>query len=244
MTEIQDQEQWCEARLAMLDPMLIPHHVAIIPDGNRRWALTRGEGALFGHLHGANRVHYMVRAAQKLGIKVLTLYTFSTENWFRLPEEVDGLFALMVQTICDLEPKMRAEGVRLEVIGDISGIPQTVQEQVLRTCETTRTGSAIRFVLALNYGGRNEIVRACQKAMQCRLEVSEESLAACMDTADWGDPQLIIRTSGERRMSNFLLWQTAYSELHFSQKLWPDFTQHDLLDALLDYQKRIPRIGR
>lgn len=242
------EEEWYSERLKALDPALVPHHVALIPDGNRRWALARSERTDFGHFHGADRVQHIVRAAWQLGIKVLTLYTFSTENWSRSPEEVDTLFTLMVDTLNRLEPQMRAEGVRLEVIGDISGLPQTLQMQIQRTREVTKTGSAITLVLALNYGGRNEILRACQKAIESAqnpLEIlSEATLSACLDTAPWGDPQLVIRTSGELRISNFLLWQTAYSEFYFSSKLWPDFTQHDLLEALLDYQKRIPRMGR
>ena len=231
-----------------LDPLLIPRHVALIPDGNRRWALKQGQEAYFGHAHGADLVQHVVRAAQRFGIKVLTLYTFSTENWSRTPEEVDALFALMVETICKLEPQMCAEGVRLEVIGDLTGLPLALQSQVQHTCKVTKAGDSIVLVLALNYGGRHEIVRACQKAMMHSISskepLSEASLSACMDTAPWGDPELIIRTSGEQRLSNFLLWQSAYSEFYFSPKLWPDFTEHDLLEALLDYQKRIPRIGR
>lgn len=248
MTDALQQHPLCPLRLALLDPLAVPHHVAIIPDGNRRWALTRGRQAEAGHTHGADRLYTIVRAAQRLGVKTLTVYTFSTENWSRTQEEIDVLFALMVRMICRLEPEMCAEGVRLETIGDISRLPQALKKQLSATCEATQKGRKITLVLALNYGGRDEIVRACQKAIKqhidTKIPLDEETLSACMDTAVWSDPQLIIRTSGEQRISNFLLWQSAYAELYFSQKLWPDFTEHDLLEALLDYQKRIPRIGR
>lgn len=247
MIEVKEEKGWNEERLALLNPLQVPHHVAIIPDGNRRWASARGEGAEFGHLYGAERVHQIVGAAQKLGIKVLTFYTFSTENWTRMPEEVAALFTLITETSCSLEPQMQFEGVRLEIIGDISAMPPSLQAQIERTRLATQAGSKMQLVLALNYGGRDEMVRACKKAIQHHLDgaaMTESTLAACMDTAAWGDPQLVIRTSGEMRMSNFLLWQTAYSELYFSSKLWPDFTQNDLLEAVLDYQKRTPRIGK
>lgn len=247
MIEIKEEKGWCLERLALIDPLLVPHHVAVIPDGNRRWAGARGEGAEFGHLHGAERVHQIVNAAHALGIKVLTFYTFSTENWSRMPEEVEALFTLITETSCSLEPQMLLEGVRLEIIGDLSALPLSLQAQIERTRLATQAGTKMRLVLALNYGGRDEMVRACKRAIKGYLEgeaLTEVTLAACMDTAAWGDPQLVIRTSGEMRMSNFLLWQTAYSELYFSSKLWPDFTQNDLLEAVLDYQKRTPRIGK
>lgn len=236
--------------LALLDQTRIPRHVAIAMDGNRRWAKKRFLPAVAGHWKGADALMRTVRAASSLGIKVLTVYSFSTENWNRSPDEVHELMHLFKVYLKRQRESMIKEGVRLGAIGDISRFPQEVQEVLQESKEATAGGDKIELVLALNYGGRDELKRAVvalvedvEKGRISKNEVSESLIARYLDTAAWGDPDLLIRTSGEYRLSNFLLWQLSYAEVYFTQTLWPDFKPRDLLAAVLDYQQRSRRLG-
>lgn len=238
-----------QKRLEKLDPKNIPSHVAIIPDGNRRWAKTFISG-INGHEMGASIVTDIVKAAKKLGVSALTIYTFSTENWKRPKIEVKSLLALLQKYLTNQEEKLVEAGVRLHTIGDLSPFPQKILKSLEKTKNATKEGTDIDFILALNYGGRQELVRVmkqiakeCQEGALEEKGITEKTISDRLDTAKWGDPQLFIRTSGEMRVSNFLLWQISYTELHMTDVLWPDFRPDHLLDALLDYQKRNHRGG-
>lgn len=226
-------------------------HIAIIPDGNRRWAKTFGKLPLFGHEKGVDTFFNTVRKAKQRGVKVLTFYTFSTENWRRSPSEVRGLMRLLKDKLIEKIPEMLSQGIRLKTIGDLSHLPQEVQEAVISAREQTSICSDIDLVLAINYGGRNEIVRACQKIVKevakGRLlpdELTEEHFSTFLDTKDLPDPDLIIRTGGERRISNFLTWQSSYSELFYLEKKWPEFLPEDLDEAIAYFQNRQRRLGK
>lgn len=237
--------------LVQIDRSRIPYHIAIIMDGNRRWAKERGMPPMVGHWKGAETLPGIVRAASDLGIKVLTVYAFSTENWGRSPEEIDALMQLFNHYLINQKDVMIDEGVRLESIGDISKLPQFVQDTLLETKNATAQGSRIDLVLALNYGGRDDIRRAVMAMMDdhqngklSAAEVSEDLISRYLDTAQWPDPDILIRTSGEKRQSNFLLWQLCYSEFYHTDVLWPDFDAQDLLLAVKEYQKRDRRLGK
>lgn len=225
-------------------------HVAIIMDGNGRWATSRGWPRLVGHRRGANRVRTIVRAAPKLGIKYLTIFAFSTENWKRSTEEVIGLMALFARYIRNEADKLDAAGVRVNFIGSRDRLDPTIQDLMAGIEEKTRGNDRLVLTIAINYGGRDEIVRAARKlaadveAGKLRAgEVDEAALEARLDTADLPDPDLIIRTSGETRTSNFLLWQSAYAEYEFTETLWPDFTAEELADILDRFARRERRFG-
>ncbi len=239
-----------EQELEQLDPNSVPHHVAIIMDGNRRWAQRRSLPSNAGHWRGAETLTHIVRAASQLGIKVLTVFVFSTENWRRPQEEIDALMQLIKIYLIRQRESMIKEGVRLDTIGDLSAFPKDVLEEIDKTKNLTKDGSNIDFILALNYGGRDEIKRATQAIVKECLNgnltldsLTEETINHYLDTSRWDDPQLIIRTSGESRLSNFLLWQASYSEVLITDVLWPDFTAKDLLLTLVKYQKRERRNG-
>lgn len=228
----------------------IPRHIAIIMDGNRRWAKKRGFLGIYGHWKGADVITQIVRFASELGVEVLTLYSFSTENWTRPREEVDELMNLISFYLKNNTEFMIEESVKLETIGDLSRFPSSVQMILNQTKKKTETGNKITLVLALNYGGRDEIKRAfirmtedLDKGKILKEEISESLISSYLDTADLGDPDLFIRTSGEQRLSNFLLWQLSYTEVYVTDVLWPDFTQQDLLDAIIEFQKRSRRLG-
>ncbi len=228
------------------DIMQIPKHVAIIMDGNRRWARRRNLDPSMGHKEGAEVLIDIVRAASELGIETLTVYSFSTENWFRSVEEVALLMELFEFYLIEKTDLMVREGIKLETIGNLSRFPQKIQEIVASSKKATAHGDKINLVLALNYGSRDEIRRAMLKIMEQKLppeELTEELIASYLDTSKWGDPELMIRTSGELRLSNFLLWQISYSEIYVTEKLWPDFTPQDLMDAVIAYQGRGRRLG-
>ena len=234
-----------------IDPSRLPRHIAIIMDGNGRWAKRQGLARMFGHKQGVETVHNITVAATQLGIQYLTLYTFSTENWNRPKEEVDALMTLLVDTIVKETPTLMNNNVRLQTIGDLSRLPDGAREKFLRCIEQTSVNTGLTMVLALSYSARWEITRAMQKAVhlaqagQLREEdINEPFVSSCMTTADMPDPDLLIRTSGEYRISNFLLWQLAYSELYFTQCLWPEFTEEELYKAIVDYQKRERRFGK
>ena len=233
----------------------LPEHVAIIMDGNRRWAkkefLNASRPYFAGHQAGAQVLTKIVEAASNLGIKVLTVFAFSTENWERSPEEVATLLQIIQTYLDNQRQKMVDEGVRFHVIGDVTPFSLRLKKIIEETIQATAHGTGIDFVVALNYGGRDEIRRVLQKVVKEVLagtlsqeEMTEERLAQYLDTAPFGDPDLLIRTSGERRISNFLLWQSAYAEVYVTDTLWPDFTPRDLFLAVLDFQKRQRRIGK
>ena len=229
----------------------IPRHIAIIMDGNGRWAKKQGLARMFGHKQGVETVHRITEAAAELGIQFLTLYAFSTENWNRPKEEVDALMVLLVDTIAKETPTLMNNNVRLQTIGDIDRLPENARAKFMQCIEQTSGNTGLTMVLALSYSARWEITRAMQKAAQMAKEgdlriedINEQFVSANMTTADIPDPDLLIRTSGEYRISNFLLWQLAYSELYFTDCLWPDFTTEELYKAIVDYQKRERRFGK
>lgn len=228
----------------------VPRHVAIIMDGNRRWARQKGLSAFQGHTKGADIITELVRFASEIGIQVLTLYSFSTENWMRAKEEVEGLMHLIVLYLKKNISFMQEESVRLETIGDIQKLPVFVQNALANTKEQTAQGSKIILNLALNYGARDEIKRAVvrivedvQKGVIDKENITEDLIGQYLDTSHVGDPDLFIRTSGEQRLSNFLLWQLSYTEVYITKTLWPDFTKEDLLDAVIEFQRRNRRLG-
>ena len=229
----------------------IPSHVAIIMDGNGRWAKQRGLPRTEGHIRGQDALRTTLRAAARRGIKYLTVYTFSTENWSRPQEEVDALMSILVSAIHAETPQLIAEGVRMRAIGDLSRLPQQAQDSLAESIELTKDGAQITLILALSYSSRDEIRRASQRlaaeVAAGRLrpeEITEELISSYLDTAEYPDPDLVIRTGGEERISNYLLWQSAYSELYFSETYWPDFGQEALDEALAAYASRERRFGK
>lgn len=234
-----------------IDLSRLPRHIAIIMDGNGRWAKKQGLARMFGHKQGVETVHNITVAATKMGIEYLTLYTFSTENWNRPKEEVDALMILLVDTIAKETPTLMENNVRLQTIGDIDRLPESARNKFMQCIEQTSKNTGLTMVLALSYSARWEITRAMQMAAQkakensMRIEdINEQFVSSCMTTATMPDPDLLIRTSGEYRISNFLLWQLAYSELYFTDCLWPEFTEEELYKAIVDYQKRERRFGK
>ncbi len=225
-------------------------HVAIIMDGNGRWATSRGWPRLVGHRRGANRVRAIVRACPGLGVKYLTIFAFSTENWKRSTEEVLGLMALFARYIRNEADKLYAAGVRVNFIGSRGRLDPTIQDLMAGIEAKTRQNDRLILTIAINYGGRDEITRAARRLAEdvatgrlAAEDADEAALAARLDTADLPDPDLIIRTSGETRTSNFLLWQSAYAEYEFTDTLWPDFTAEEL-GAILDrFARRERRFG-
>lgn len=234
----------------LLDPKRIPHHLAIVMDGNRRWAKKRFLPATAGHWKGAETLLKIIDAASAFGIKVLTLYSFSTENWNRTPEEISVLMSLLCSFLKREKSRMIQEGVKLDTIGDLTPFPDEVKEILAETKLATSHCEKIELVLALNYGSRDEIRRATfavaedlARGILTKENFTEKSFAGYLDTAKWKDPDLMIRTSGEARLSNFLLWQLSYTEIYITKTLWPDFSENDLLEALIDYQRRDRRLG-
>lgn len=227
-----------------------PQHVAVIMDGNGRWAKKQGEQRLFGHTLGVEAVREVLKASRELDIKYLTLYVFSTENWSRPKEEIDGLMNLLVKTIANEINELNAKNVRLRSIGDASSLPEACRNELNEAIEETKGNEGIDLILALNYSARWEIVNAV-KSIAEKVEngtmkasaISDEIFTKELCLSDVPDPELLIRTSGEYRLSNFLLWQIAYSELYFTEKLWPDFKREDFYHAIVDYQKRERRFG-
>lgn len=225
-------------------------HVAIIMDGNGRWATSRGWPRLVGHRRGANRVRAIVRSAPGLGIKYLTIFAFSTENWKRSTEEVLGLMGLFARYIRNEADKLNEAGVRVNFIGSRGRLDPGIQHLMAGIEAKTRANDKLVLTIAINYGGRDEIARAARQMAEDvaagRLpleEAGEDALAARLDTADLPDPDLIIRTSGETRTSNFLLWQSAYAEYEFTETLWPDFTAEELANILARFAQRERRYG-
>ncbi len=222
----------------------MPRHVAIIMDGNGRWAKERGYPRLMGHRAGAESVREVVRLAGEWGIEALTLYAFSTENWSRSAHEVRGLMALLAHTLKKESGELNKNGVRLRTIGRTEALPSSVQKELKQTMDLLAKNRGVILTLALNYGGRQEIVDAVQAALKAGEPISEESIARHLQTAPLPDPDLLIRTSGEFRLSNFLLWQAAYTEIYVTSIYWPDFRREQFRAALLDYQRRERRFGK
>lgn len=229
----------------------VPKHVAVIMDGNGRWAKSRGEDRLFGHNSGVKSVREVLKASQKIGVKYLTLYTFSTENWNRPKDEVDGLMNLFVTTITGEVEELHKNGVRINVIGNIKQMPSLAQEALNGAMEYTKENTGITLTLALSYSSRWEMIEAVKKITQdiednkiVKEEINESLFSSYLATNTLPDPELIIRTSGENRVSNFLLWQIAYSEFYFTETLWPDFKEEDYYKAILSYQNRERRFGK
>lgn len=227
-----------------------PRHVAIIMDGNGRWATSKGWPRLVGHRKGAERVKEIVRAAPDLGVEYLTMYAFSTENWKRSTEEVLGLMGLFARYIKGEAEALSAEGVRMRFIGDRGRLDQRLQDLMHWIEDRTKGNSRLNLTVAINYGGRDELVRATRRIAERvasgtldPAEIDEASLDDALDSADIPDPDLVIRTSGETRVSNFLLWQAAYAEFEFSPVLWPDFTPEVMAEILGRFGKRDRRFG-
>ena len=234
--------------------MKIPQHVAIILDGNGRWAKSKGMPRNYGHMQGAKNVEVICEEAYRMGIKYLTVYAFSTENWKRSMEEVSGIFKLLVKWVASDLKGLIDNNVKVKVLGDYTVLPEDAVKSLEKTLEATKDNTGLQFNIALNYGGRDEITRAvkslAKKVKDGALEpedITEDAIDAELFTgvynADAPDPELIIRTSGELRLSNFLLWQSAYSELVFPEVYWPDFTPEEFEKAIADYQSRERRFG-
>jgi len=227
-----------------------PEHIAIIMDGNGRWAKARNLPRAVGHERGVEALRRTVEAAQEVGLKNLTVYSFSTENWRRPVSEVNALFGLLKAYVKRDLDRLANEGVRVRILGTRRGLPDDIRELVNRAEARTAANSEFNLCIAFNYGGREEIVRAVQKAAQSiadgaqsASDFSEESFATLLDTSEVPDPDIVIRTSGEYRLSNFLIWQAAYAELVFMDVLWPDFGKEHLLEAIETFQNRERRFG-
>lgn len=235
-------EDWALAR--QIDPKRLPRHVAVIMDGNGRWAKKRHLPRVAGHKAGVDSVRSIMESGARLGLEALTLYAFSTENWKRPRAEVDTLFRLLRYTLRNELATMTENDIRLEAIGRLEDLPEAAREELARTMAATAHNRGMRVTLALNYSGRAELVDAVNRLIAAgHTNVTEELLAAHLYTASLPEPDLLIRTSGEMRVSNFLLWQIAYAELYVTETLWPDFRQTDLLKAVIAYQKRDRRFG-
>jgi len=234
-----------------INPSKLPQHIAVIMDGNGRWAKQKGEERIYGHENGVKSVRETVEAAAELGVKYITLYAFSTENWNRPEQEVIALMQLLVHTISAETKTLNENNIRLQAIGDLKSLPEDcykeLQDAISKTASNTRT----TLVLALSYSSRWEIINAVQqiadKVQSKQLNpsaIDEHTINAHLCTVDMPEPELMIRTSGEHRISNFLLWQLAYAELYFTDKLWPDFRKEDFYEAIVDFQNRERRFGK
>ena len=228
----------------------MPKHIAIIMDGNRRWAKAKGKPASFGHKEGAKTLEKIVRYANKIGLEYITVYAFSTENWKRAEEEVKALMMLLQNYLDDYSKRADTENIRVKILGDISALSDGMQKSIIKCMERTKNNTGVTFNIALNYGGRDEIVRAVKEIVsqveegKIKIdEINEEMISENLYTKNEPDPDLVIRTSGELRLSNFLPWQSVYSELLFIQKTWPEFNEEDLDNAILKYQKRTRKFG-
>jgi undecaprenyl diphosphate synthase len=230
-----------------IDKENVPQHVAIIMDGNGRWAKSQGKERIFGHFNGVEAVRASVKAATKAGVKYLTLYAFSTENWNRPKEEVDALMNLLVHTIVEEIEELNKNEVRLYTIGDTQSLPESCQLELKNGMERTAQNHRLNLILALSYSARWELTEAIKKIIDAKIDAShitDALIDSYLTTKDYPDPELLIRTSGEKRISNFLLWQIAYAELHFTETLWPDFNEEDFYKAICDYQSRERRFGK
>lgn len=229
----------------------LPEHIAIIMDGNGRWAQERGQDRLFGHLNGVESVRNIVEGAAELGVHFLTLYAFSTENWLRPEEEVSGLMELLIETIRKEVPTLNKNNIRLHVIGATEMMPAHAQKALSEALSETAANTGLNLVMALSYSSRWEIINATRKIAKDVLagkllpeDIDQDVYLNYLSTLNIPDPELMIRTSGEHRISNFLLYQLAYTELYFTNTLWPDFSKENLYEAILDFQQRQRRFGK
>lgn len=228
----------------------LPVHIAVIMDGNRRWASKRGLPGSIGYREGANTLKRIVNECNRIGIKYLTAYAFSTENWIRPKEEVDALMSLLLEYLKNADRELAGKNIRISVIGETEGLSGEIRQEITRVVGSTGKNTGLNLVIALNYGSRSEIVHAVaeiarkvRKGLLQPEEISERMFSEYLYTAGIPDPDLIIRTSGENRLSNFLLWQSSYSEFWYSDILWPDFNKQNLMEAIAEYQKRNRRFG-
>jgi undecaprenyl diphosphate synthase len=236
---------------SQIDLEKLPRHIAVIMDGNGRWAKQHGRPRVFGHKNGVTAVREVTEAAAELGVEYVTLYAFSTENWKRPKFEVGALMRLLVETLSKEINTLNKNNIRLKAIGDLSKLPKITHKALLDAIEETQTNERMTLVLALNYSGRWEIAEAakkmCEEAKNGTLspeDIDQNTLNDHLSTKDIPDPELLIRTSGETRISNFLLWQIAYAELYFTPTFWPDFRKAHLYQAIIDYQRRERRFGK
>ena len=230
-----------------IDITNLPKHIAITMDGNGRWAKTKGKLRIFGHKNGVKSVRDTVEGAAEIGIEYLTLYAFSSENWNRPEKEVNALMTLLVSAINKETKTLMDNNIRLSTIGDINKLPSKAQKELQEAITKTKDNTRMTLVLALSYSGRGEIINAVQNIIKDGKkpeEINEDTFQQYLTTKSVPDPELLIRTSGEYRISNFLLWQIAYSELYFTDTLWPDFRRADLYKAILNYQSRERRFGK
>lgn len=239
------------SKLENIDKNNVPNHIAIIMDGNGRWAKKQGMMRVFGHENGTKSVKSTIETAAKLGVKYLTLYAFSTENWNRPKLEVDTLMSLLFKSLKKELKTLNENNIKLNVIGDIEQLPKDVKTELLRVIELTQNNTHMTVTLALSYGSRNEIVEMVKKISSSvkkniilEADIDESIINKHLYTSNMPDVDLLIRTSGEHRISNFLLWQIAYAELYFTDILWPDFTEDHFCDAILSYQNRERRFGK
>ncbi len=233
-----------------IDKENLPQHIAITMDGNGRWAERKGKFRVFGHKNGVKAVRETVETAAEIGIKYLTLYAFSTENWNRSEKEVNALMTLLISTINKETKTLMENDIRLQAIGNLEQLPKKCKKELDEAIKKTSGNKRMTLILALSYSGRWEIVNAMKNIVAdarnniLKTEINEDTFQQYLTTNSVPDPELLIRTSGEHRISNFLLWQIAYSELYFTDTLWPDFRKSDLIDAIIDYQKRERRFGK
>ena len=231
----------------IIDTNNLPKHIAIIMDGNGRWAKSKGKIRAFGHRNGIKAVRETVEAAAEIGIKYLTLYAFSTENWCRPKSEITALMTLLVSAINKETKTLMDNNIKLSTIGATDSLPKKAKKELLEAIEGTKENTRMTLILALSYSGRWEILNATKKLVADGVnheEINEQMFQQYLTTKSVPDPELLIRTSGEYRISNFLLWQIAYSELYFTNTLWPDFRKKDLENAILNYQNRERRFGK
>lgn len=234
----------------MLDKERLPRHIAVIMDGNGRWAAKRGLPRVMGHREGMSSVRDIIKTCRELGIRHLTLYAFSVENWKRPKDEVDTLMRFLGEYLDKELPSFIKKGIKLNFIGRIEGLPGDILPRLRKAIEATKNGKAMTLNVALNYSGRTEIIDAAKEFASLVKsgskgidDLDEKTFSGLLDTAGQPDPDLLIRTSGEMRISNFLLWQISYAEIYITPKLWPDFRKNDLVEAIREYQKRERRFG-
>ncbi len=234
-----------------IDPSKLPQHIAIIMDGNGRWAQEKGEDRLFGHLHGVESVRNIVEGAAEIGIGYLTLYAFSTENWDRPAYEVSGLMELLVDTIRKEVPTLNKNNIRLHVIGDVDMLPPEARAELEEALKETSANTGLNLIMAISYSSRweienaiKQIAREVKKGNLLPEDINTDQIQKYLSTSNFPDPELMIRTGGEYRISNFLLYQLAYAELYFTETRWPDFRKEELYQAIIDYQHRERRFGK
>lgn len=230
----------------MIYPKKLPKHLAIIMDGNGRWACTRGQKRVFGHKKGVEVIREIVRESANIGIRYLTLYSFSEENWKRPEDEVGFLMNLLKIYLIKERKELNKNNIRLRTIGNTTKLPKMVQNELEKTALVTKNNNKMDLILALSYSGREDILKAIKNILKENVSVDKldaDYFRRYLETSDIPDPDLLIRTSGERRISNFLIWETAYSEIYITDTMWPDFNREELFQALMDYERRERRFG-